>query len=274
MRRSDLFAVRLVNLVLTLVCSVPLVMGTSSAAQENVLSATLNLQEDPGPTVAADTLLQVTATLTGTMGTPTGAVNYSLDGTGMESANLVGGVATFTLPGPLAQGAHSVSVSYNGDKTYTAPSVSQGFTLNVLPPGSATPPSFAVSTSSESGTVSAGGESQFLLTLTPVGGYAGTFNYTCTGNPSATICSFSDLGPPFTISQNSRTVTLGIVTNSPVSQRFPPAHRPLLALGLFGSSAWAGVFVNRKRPRYLWRRHVLFLLSLSLLCAITDVPGN
>jgi Bacterial Ig-like domain (group 3) len=280
-RRTIVFAARFVVSTLSLFCCVLPAMGTSSSAAQvkpadasPATQAILNLSENPGPTAAADTPVHVTATVTGAVGTPTGAVTYTVDGTEQQSAALANGVAIFSLPGLLTQGEHIVSVAYNGDKTYTVPSVSQGFTLTVLPPGSPTPPSFIVSTSSESGTVSAGGESQFLLTLTPVGGYTGTFQYACTGIPPATICSFTNVSAPFTISQNPQTVSFSIVANSPATSRqSPPANLPYLAMSLFGSSAWVGVFVSRKRRIYLSRQYILFFLTLFLLGVITACTG-
>jgi hypothetical protein len=280
-RRTIVFGADYLVPRLFLFCCILPAMRTATAAQVNPLDtspaiqAVLNLTESPGPTAAADTPVQVTATVTGAAGIPTGTVSYTIDGTGMESVALANGVAIFSLPGPQTQGAHIVSVAYNGDKTYTVPSVSQGFTLTVLPPGSATPPSFSVSASSESGTVSAGGEVQFLLTLTPIGGYTGTLQYACTGIPLATICGFGTESAPFKTSQDPISVSLTIIPNSPAaSKRSPPANLPYLAISLFGSLSLVRAFVRKKRHPYLSQQCILFFLSFFLLETITACGGK
>lgn len=113
--------------------------GPSYAVQQIALSgtgtgfqATIGLAENPGSTVTFGTSVTVTATLTGSNGTPTGSITYTLDGVSQPSASLSGGVATFTLPGTLTVGAHSIMVNYAGDNNYTA-SAQQGFTLTVNP---------------------------------------------------------------------------------------------------------------------------------------------
>ena len=104
------------------------------------VAATMALNESPGTSVVYGTSVTVTATLTGSNGTPSGSISYTLDGTAQPDVTLSsGGVATFTLPGTLAVGTHNIVVSYlPGDPHYQTQTPSQSFTLTVSAYASAT----------------------------------------------------------------------------------------------------------------------------------------
>ncbi len=102
-------------------------------------AATIALSESPSTSVVYGTAVTVTATLTGSNGTPTGNISYTVDGANPQTIALTsGGTAQFTLPGTLSTGTHSVMVSYAGDANYTVATPSQGFTLTVNPDATTT----------------------------------------------------------------------------------------------------------------------------------------
>jgi sugar lactone lactonase YvrE len=113
-------------------------LNNSSAQQTITVSgtgtgfaATIALSASPGTTVSAGTAITITATLSGSNGTPTGNITYTLDGANPQTVALASGAAQFTLPATLSAGAHSVTVSYSGDSNYTNPTPSQSLNLLV-----------------------------------------------------------------------------------------------------------------------------------------------
>ena len=112
-------------------------LNNSSAQQAIAVSgtgtgfaATIKLSANPGTTVSTGTAITVTAALSGSNGTPTGNITYTLDGANPQTVALASGSAQFTLPTTLTAGPHSVTVSYSGDANYTDPTPSQS--LNIL----------------------------------------------------------------------------------------------------------------------------------------------
>ncbi|MDE1161839.1 MAG: protease pro-enzyme activation domain-containing protein [Acidobacteriaceae bacterium] len=139
----------------------------------------------------------VTSVFTSTTATPTGTVEFLLDGTVMGSATLSSsGVATYSLSTTgLAAGTHKMQASYAGDGTYAgsvgaftftvSTAVTQGFTL--------TPTTTTVN-------VASGDSSQgIVLTVTPTGGF--------TGNVAFTLSSTSTFAGQLTLSATSLNFT-------------------------------------------------------------------
>ncbi len=113
-------------------------LNNSSAQQTIAVSgtgtgfaATIKLSAKPGTTVSTGTAITVTAALSGSNGTPTGNITYTLDGANPQTVVITSGVAQFTLPTTLSAGPHSVTVSYAGDSNYTNPTPSQSLNLQV-----------------------------------------------------------------------------------------------------------------------------------------------
>jgi hypothetical protein len=161
-------------------------------------------------TVDGITPLHVTVSVTdpSNLGTPSGNVTISgggyiapLPATALDGS----GNATLTIPaGKLAFGTDTITAIYNGDAQDTTYSVGTG-TATVNVSGfklSATPLSFAAGAAT--GNVS-------TITVTPMGGYAGTisFNAAVTSAPSGAVSA-----PTFTFSPSTLTFTSG----SPASQ--------------------------------------------------------
>ncbi len=73
----------------------------------------------------------LTATVTGTHGTPAGAVEFLDGGSSLGAATISGGTATFTTSG-LSVGTHTITAAYPGDTNYQSSS-SLGLSEVILP---------------------------------------------------------------------------------------------------------------------------------------------
>jgi hypothetical protein len=124
---------------------------------------TVSLISSANPALAQNAIT-FSATVSSSVGTPTGTVSF-LDGTtALGSGILASGVATFTTS-TLSIGSHPVTAIYTGDAnfvTLTSASLTenvQDFTLNISSsPGAST-----------SQTVAPGGSATYALTLSPTG---------------------------------------------------------------------------------------------------------
>ncbi len=142
----------------------------------------------PGSTVALSTPVTFTvkvAPISGG-GTPSGTVNFTLDGTVVASPTLSGGSATYSATFTAA-GNHILEANYSGDSTYAA-SVGTA-SINVL----STAGSFSFSAATTNVTISSSttcsnsaldgnGLNTYcdVLTVTPAGGYSGTVDFQAT----------------------------------------------------------------------------------------------
>ena len=103
--------------------SVPLAQSVTSTATTTVLTAS------PNP-VREDKLVTLTATVTGTGGTPTGTVTFRDGTTAIGTATLSLGKATLSRK-PGQEGVHSITAVYSGSASF-AGSTSAAVALKVL----------------------------------------------------------------------------------------------------------------------------------------------
>lgn len=186
-----------------------------------------------GPVAAKATVAHATGT-----GTPTGTVNFYVDGssTAAGTGTLSSGSFTFSYnPSALAAGNHSITATYAGDSNF-AGSTSASATLGVQDfQIAASPTTVSVTTPGASGTTT--------LTITPLGGFNATLTYSCTGLPSEATCTFT--------AASASTETLSIATTAPSSRldrspfgRHGGIFYAMLLPGVFGLLITTG---NRKR---------------------------
>jgi subtilase family serine protease len=205
-----------------------------------------------GPIVATAKVAPTTGT-----GTPTGTVNFYLDGsaTAAGSGTLSNGSAAFNYnPSALAAGNHTITATYEGDTTFAA-STSSPATLGVQ--------DFQITPSPATVTVTPGQTGTTTLIITPLGGFSQTLSYSCSaGLPSEATCNFTAV--------SATTETLAIATTAPSSRLdkgpFGRSNRIFYALllpGLFGLVIPVG---NRKRTLRGVR-----LLSLAALLALSTL---
>ena len=226
--------------------------STSSAQQLTVQSTapttiTLTLSRT-SVNVGSSGALVMTAKVaptTGT-GTPTGSVTFFVNtGTAVGTVALSSGTATFSYnPSGLRAGIDNVTASYLGDSNF-ATSTSTTQTLSVQ--------DFTMAANSTTITVTDGQTGTSTLTITPLGGFNQTLNYSCSGVPSESNCTFTSAGA------NSETVSISTTAPSYARSRKAPFGRggslvyALLLPGLLGL-----VLPASRRKRTL--RHALSLL--------------
>jgi hypothetical protein len=169
-----------------------------------------------------------TATLTVPATAPTGTVSF-YDGTTLLGSGVVtAGVATFSMPAP-ATGIHSITAVYSGDSNYTAATspvlseIVQDFTL-------------ALSGGSSNVNVSLGGQADYPLIITPVGGTTlpAVVNMSLTGLPTGMTAVFT----PQVIAAGSSATNVTLQVLLPGKSAMQPPRSPFggrslpVALGL------------------------------------------
>jgi trimeric autotransporter adhesin len=172
-------------------------------------------------TVDAITPIHVSVSVTdpSNLGTPTGSVSISGSGyvAPLPAVTLDGtGNATLTIPaGALKAGTDTLTVIYNGDTTDGTYSIGTGTaTVNVQ--------GFMLSATPLSLTAGASTGNASMVTVTPLGGYAGTVTLTAmvSSAPSGAVST-----PTFTISPSTLTFTSGTAT--PQTAQITVATNPI-----------------------------------------------
>lgn len=168
------------------------------------LLTTLSLAVPPDAAPGATTIL--TATITSPGGLPTGDIAFLDGNTVLGSAPLDGGGIAVLRINTLAAGAHALTAFYAGDGKFGA-STSAAVTINVASAD------FSIEASPASAAVVAGQSAQFMLTVTPAGGFANNVTFVCSPITGIT-CAFS----PATITPADRaaTSTLTVTTSATV----------------------------------------------------------
>ena len=92
--------------------------ATLTVTPPAVQSTTTTLASSLNPSSAGQAVT-FTATVTASLGTPTGTVTFNDGGTPIGTGTLSGGVATFTTSA-LSAGTHSITASYAGNANFTA----------------------------------------------------------------------------------------------------------------------------------------------------------
>jgi hypothetical protein len=91
-------------------------------------AATVSVTSSDNPSAYGEAIT-FTATVAGNMGTPTGSVQFTIDGSNFGlPVQLVGGSATSAVSSTLGVGPHTVAAVYSGDATYngsTSPPLTQ-----------------------------------------------------------------------------------------------------------------------------------------------------
>jgi hypothetical protein len=163
-------------------------VNVNSARAASATVAMLDVQAQ----VSASDYLPLSATASGTGPAPGGVVNFYLGTTLMGSASVVQGVAmtlSSVLPPP---GAGLLTAHYSGDANYDA-AVSTPISIDVVasavsPPPPAAVPDFTL-TAPSTITMAQGDNSNILLTITPLNGFASAIQFACTGAVSGYSCT-------------------------------------------------------------------------------------
>ena len=208
----------------------------------------------PGSTVI------LTATINSTGGVPTGQVTFLDGNTSLGTSPLDGtGIAILRI-NTLAAGAHSLTASYAGDGKFDG-STSAAVTINIANPD------FSLGAAPSSATVIAGQSTQFMLTVTPAGGFANNVTFSCSSVTGVT-CSFN---PAMITPANAAASTALTVTTSASTSRYglltPDLIGPcalLLALALFCLVVARGGKLRNARASLLTATALLAIVALGL----------
>ena len=176
--------------------------ATTTTSLASSISATTPVP--PGTSVV------LTATVASSISSPapTGTVTFTTGTTVLGMVPLsTAGVATLTST-TLPTGTYSVTATYSGDTGF-AGSNSNTVAISLLPPG------YILSNTPTALTVSAPGSVSTSFLVTPISGYTGGIDMSCSGLPANTQCSFAPGVVYFgTTATPPQTVTLTITTNT------------------------------------------------------------
>jgi hypothetical protein len=218
----------------------------------------------PGSTVL------LTATISSTGGIPTGQVTFLDGNTSLGTSPLDGtGVAILRI-NTLAAGAHSLTASYAGDGKFGG-STSAAVTINIANPD------FSLGASPATAAVIAGQSTQFVLTVTPAGGFANNVTFSCSPIIGIT-CAFS----PATVTpaNGAASTTLTVTTSASVSRYglfIPDLLGPstfFLSLALFSFAMWRVRNVRIAPASLRTATAVVAIIALGLVVGGCGGYGN
>jgi hypothetical protein len=194
--------------------------GTLSQVVDDY-STTSTLTCSPNPANYGATVT-CTDTVTASTGTPSGTVTFDDGSTELGTGTLSSGVASYSTS-TLSLGSHSITAVYTASGAYET-STSNTVTEIIAP-------TFSVTVTPSSRTVSASEAADYTVTVNPGSGFTLDVALTCSGLPSHTTCTFT----PSTVSGGSGTSELVVQTTGPTqastTESHPSAGRawPLLA---------------------------------------------
>lgn len=207
-----------------------------------------------------------TASVTSTVGTPTGSVSFlagtqPADATQPQNALNASGIANFTLSN-LPTGSYTLVAQYNGDQNFAPESIT-------LPVFQVIVPSVEITSNPASASTKAGTPVQTTLNVMPLVEYTGQISLQCVSAslPQYAECTFaypnSGQGTIGVSGTTASTVVVTISTNVPVNSGVASAerHEPWALAGLFGFGL-LGLIAGRKRfNRYLTMVCLAVMLS-------------
>lgn len=212
------------------------------------------------PTATPGSTILLTATINSAGGIPTGQVAFLDGNASLGSASLDGaGVAVLRI-NTLAAGAHSLTASYAGDGKFGG-STSAAVTINIASAD------FSLAASPANAAVIAGQSTQFMLTVTPAGGFTNGVTFSCLPVVGIT-CAFSPAS--VTLANGAANTTLTVTTSATVS-RYGLLMLDgigfwalLVALSLYSMAIWRGGRIQMARPSLLTATAVLTIVGLGL----------
>ncbi len=233
------------------------------------VATTVSLASSAG-SVNLGASVTLTATVTASAGTPVGTVTFR-DGTTVLATNLVSGTttaatATYSTTS-LAAGPHTLSATFTGVNGF-ASALSAPVTVTVVAPG------YTAALSTTTIGIPRGNSGFATLTVTPVGGFTGSFTVAC-GSVSGLKCSVANGTLTTTGMAASTNITIDTASvaalHTPTLPFLPAA--PRVQYAFLGLSVLSGLGLARRRARIL-RSSVLWLLPVLLsLAVVLGVSG-
>ncbi len=260
------------------------IVANWTAATVGTAAATVSISLGSASPISASQSLNVTVTVAGSSGTPTGSVTLSASANGYSAAQILSsGTATFTIPANTftANGTVTLTAAYSGDSNYAPNSGTASFTVTGASTSTAT---FALASITAPAGIAPGGTATATLTVSSSSGYAGTITLNCvlTNEPTGAV-NLPSCSPSGTITLSaaatSGTATISVTTTPATveTSSLPPASRK----GLFGAGGGAvlallvffGIPARRRRWRAMLGMFVL-LVTLGSLTACGGGGGN
>lgn len=210
-------------------------------------------------------LMTLTATLTSSAGSPTGAVSFYDGTTLLGTGTLNAGVATCT-PSTLTVGTHSITAAYSGDANFLAATsavvseVVEDFTFASQNGGSAT--------------ASPGGQATYSFSVAPPSGasFPQGIDFSVSGLPTGAVAAFS----PTSVAAGSGATNVSMTVTLPASAALQQSQHPFgsgalpVALGLMLLPFIAD---PRKFSRNLARTACLTILVIGGTALVAAVAG-
>jgi hypothetical protein len=235
--------------------------------QVTAAASSTSLTVSPGA-VTAGVSVTLTATVTSSAGTPTGAVTFSDGGATVGTGMLNAGVATLTTT-TLSVGADAITASYAATTDYLA-STSGPVTVTVT---AAVPAGYTITANPNAVSIAEGQTGNTTLTLTPTGGYTASVALSCQNLPANAVCVFAQ--NPVLLSGNNQPVSVGLALQTSVQQArsdaTPAPLSPVLpALAFWWPGSLAGCAIlgqkrKRVKPRQRWLQLCLLLAAAGAL---------
>jgi hypothetical protein len=196
-----------------------------------------------------------------------GAGHFTLDNNTYYTSVING----YTTGGALAR-LNNQAPKLPNDNALDFLSFSVGAVIPLLnqsnPKPTAPPPDFGVTVSPATATVTAGQSAVATLTVTPIGGYSGTVNFSCGTLPGGAACLFapSSVTPAAGVPATGK---LTITTTAPSSAMDRGVPRPLEGIALMS----VGVLLFLPGRRLNRRGIYSTVVMLFLICGIVSLSG-
>jgi sugar lactone lactonase YvrE len=251
------------------------ITGTATIA-DNSLNAsqvqTVQLSGGAGETAATTTTINVTtpvfgqtlvnAAILATSGTlvPTGSVVFTVDGAVQPGVTVnSSGVAALpaAVSNALAVGSHTIAAVYTSSSLGFANSdATRIFSVSQVPP------TVTVAPSTTSLSVTAGSSVTDTITITPMGGYSGTLQFSCTNLPQNATCSFQPSTVTLSGTSGPQTTVVTIQTAGSTAALGPKNNPVLLATVFWIPGLFAMGLAGRRRRLSARVYHSAILLAL------------
>jgi hypothetical protein len=221
----------------------------------------------------------LTASVTSTVGTPTGSVSFLVNGkpvdaTQAQNALNASGIANFLMVN-LPLGVYTITAQYNGDQNFASETTT-------LPTFEVISPSVEITATPSTVTTSPGTPVTATLNLMPLVGFSQDVSLECVSStlPKYTECTFAypnSGGGTVNVGGSGATISTVVVTistNVPVNSGAIVRHEPWALAGLFGLGL-LGLIAGRKRfNRYLSMICLAFMLSGVFLAVTSCTNAN
>ena len=205
----------------------------------------------------AGTPITLTATVAAASGSATGTVTFLDGSTQIGTATISNGTAS-TTTSTLPVGTDWITATYTGVTGFSS-STSTAVSVTILQP------SFTLSASPSSLSVTGGQTASTTINVTPVNGFNSALTFACSGLPAGSTCTF---GSPTTQSNGTSTVALNISTQTLTATLVRKAsNAPLFAILPF-----LGLLATKRRKALL-RTMQLGIAAITLFALTTGVIG-